>query len=378
MNKIIIKEVVLKKDLKKFILFPYSLYKNNPYWVPPIQSNEIDCLEKTKNPAFEYCEAKYWLAYKDDIIVGRIAGIINKSYIEKWKNKYARFGWIDFINDLNVSKALIKTVEDWAKQNKLVAVHGPLGFTDFDPEGMLIDGFNVLGTMTTIYNYSYYSQHLEKLGYKKDVDWLEYEINITKTIPERIERLAEIIEKRYKVHSLKVSQSKDLIVYAKAIFELLNETYKDLYGVVKLTEKQINNYIKQYFSFIQYEYVSVVLDENENVVAFAISIPSMSIALQKSKGKLFPIGFYYLLKAFKKNDTVDLYLVAVKQNLQGKGLNAILIRDLIKTFIKKNITKAITHPALEENNKVQALWKSYDAKVIKRRRCYIKELTSFK
>jgi GNAT superfamily N-acetyltransferase len=374
MEKFVLKEVLTKRDLKQFVLFPFSLYKENPYWVPPLYLDEMSTLDKNKNPAFEYCEAKYWLAYKNGEIVGRIAGIINHAYIEKWKNKFVRFGWIDFIDEPAVSRLLLETVEKWAIESGLNGIHGPLGFTDFDPEGMLVDGFEESGTMTTIYNYPYYPSHLENLGYKKDVDWLEYEITIPQQIPDRIKRAAVAVAKRYDLHSLKVRKAKDLLLYSRNLFEVLNLTYKDLYGVVALSEKQISEYTKQYFSFIQPEYVSVVLDKNEKVAAFAISIPSLSKALQKAKGKILPVGFIHLYRALKKNNIADLYLVAVRPDFQSKGLNAILINDLGTTFLENGIKKAITHPALEKNNKVLTLWKDYETRFIKRRRCFLKIL----
>lgn len=373
MEELIIKEVVSKDELKQFVRFPHTLYADNPYWVPTLRSDEMETFNQDTNPSFENCEAKLWLAYKNNEVVGRIAGIINHAYISKWKNKYARFGWIDFIEDEEVAKQLISTVEDWASKKGMIAVHGPMGFTDFDPEGLLVEGFDEIASMTTIYNYPYYATFLENLGYSKDADWLEYEITIPKQIPERVLKMAELVEKRYELHSLKVKTSKELFVYARQIFDLLNIAYKDLYGVVFLEEDQVEIYIKNYFSFIRPEFVSVVLDKSHKVVAFAISIPSLSNALQKSKGKLFPFGFIRILIALKFNTIVDLYLVAIHPDLQSKGINSMLIRDLVTTFIDKKITKAITHPALEQNNKVLALWKGYETRQIKRRRCFIKK-----
>lgn len=374
MTNIIIKEVIAKDDLKNFVLFPHALYADNPYWVPSLRSDEMETFDKDKNPSFKNCEAKLWLAYRDNEIVGRIAGIINHSYISKWKNKYARFGWIDFIEDREVLKKLMFAFENWAAEKGMEAVHGPMGFTDFDPEGMLVEGFNEIASMTTIYNYPYYAPFLEELGYVKDVDWLEYEITIPKQIPERVLKLAELVEKRYEVHSLKANSSRELLGYARQVFDILNVAYKNLYGVVFLDEEQVDSYIKKYFSFIQPDFVSVVLDKNNNAVAFAIGIPSLSEALQKSKGKLFPFGFIRLLRALKTNTVVDLYLIAIHPDLQSKGINSILIRDLATTFIRKNITKAITHPALENNNKVLTLWKGYETRQIRRRRCYLRKL----
>jgi len=378
MNNVQVKEALSRQEMKQFVKFPFALYANNPNWVPPLISDEMATLDRHKNPAFINCETKYWMAYINGNIVGRIAGIINRSYIEKWGNKYTRFGWLDFIDDEAVSGALIETVENWALEMKMEAVHGPLGFTDFDPEGILVHGFDELASMTTIYNFPYYPIHLEKLGYRKDVDWLEYEIKIPEKIPERIELFSIIVEKRYNLRSLKVSSSRGLLPYAQNIFDLLNTAYKGLYGVVKLNKEQVDLYIKQYFTFIRPDYVSVILDTNNKVAAFAISIPSLSKALQKANGKLWPFGFFYFYKAFKRNEVADLYLVAVRPDLQGKGVNSMLIRDLATTFIKEGILKAITHPALEKNNKVLALWKDFETRLIKRRRCYIKIITGIK
>ncbi|MCK4690121.1 MAG: GNAT family N-acetyltransferase [Candidatus Marinimicrobia bacterium] len=371
---IVIKEVENKLDLKRFISFPYKLYAGNKYWVPPLRFDEMNTLRRDKNPAFEFCEVKYWLAYKDGKIAGRTAGIINWRYVEKWKNRYARFGWIDFIDDEDVSKALIETVEKWAKEKGMEAVHGPLGFTDLDYEGMLIEGFEELGTMATIYNYSYYPKHLEKYGYTKNIDWVEFEIKVPQEVPEKIDRVANIALERNNLRVLKVKKSKELLPYTKDMFKVLDESYKDLYGVVPLSEKQVDLYIKQYFGFIRPDYISIVLDSNDRVAAFAITMPSLSKALQKSNGRLFPFGFIYLLKAMKKNNLIDLYLIGVRPEFQGKGVNGILIKELTKIFISKNIAKAETNVELENNIKVQAQWKLFEKRQHKRRRCYIKQL----
>lgn len=369
-----LKEVKTYRDLKKFIDFPYKLYAGNKYWVPPLRIDEINTLRWDKNPAFEYCEAKYWIALEDEKVVGRIAGIINNRYIEKWDYKNARFGWIDFIDDERVSRALLETVEAWAREKGMSGVHGPLGFCDMDKEGMLIDGFDEIGTLTTIYNYSYYPVHIEKWGYIKDADWVEYELDVPKQIPSVIEKAAQNALKRFKLKVLDTKKAKDLLPYAKGIFDLLNEAYKDLYGVVALTDEQIQLYTKQYFSFINPDYVKVVLDRNDKVVAFGIALPSLTLALQKTRGRLFPFGFIYILNALKRNNTIDLCLVAVKPELQGKGVNAILMSEINKKCIENGIVKAQCNPQLEYNIKVRAQWKYYNTKQHKKRRCYIKYL----
>ena len=369
-----IKEVTSLKELKKFIKFQYSLYDGNNYWVPPLRADEIKTLRKDKNPAFDFCEAKYWLAYKDGKVVGRVAGIINKKYNERWNEKTARFGWLDFIEDENVCSSLLKKVEEWAKENKMESLHGPLGFTDMDGEGTLIEGFEELSTLGAIYNYPYYPDMISKNGYKKDTDWIEFEVTMHYEVPEKIERIAEIALKRNNLKVLKVNKAKEMLPYAREIFYVLNAAYKDLYGFVELTDRQIDMYVKQYFGFIIPEYVPVVLDENNKVAAFGIMMPSLSKALQKNKGRLLPFGFMQILKAMKKNKNVDLYLTAVRPDLQDKGVNAILIHETNKVFIKNRIEKVETNRELEENSKVQAQWKFFKNRQHKRRRCYKKEL----
>lgn len=367
-----IKEVNNLKDLKTFIRFPNLLYRKNSNWVPSLFVDEYNTLRKDKNPAFEHCETKYWLAYSQGRIVGRIAGIINHLHIEKWQQNYMRFGWIDFIDDAVVSKALLKTVESWAKEKGMTAVHGPLGFTDFDNEGMLVQGFEELGTLATIYNYPYYVTHMEKMGYKKDIDWIEYELLVPSKPNETIARIADTVMRRYKLKILEARGKKELLPYTKELFQIIDETYQHLYGVVPLTEKQVESYIKQYFGFVKPDFVPVILDQNDNMVAFGITMPSLSRALQKTKGKLFPFGFIYLLKALKKNDRADLYLVAVKPEFQGKGVNAILINMMNSMYNKLGITKVESNPELETNVLVQRQWKFFEKRQHKRRRCFIK------
>jgi GNAT superfamily N-acetyltransferase len=368
------REVKTLGDLKKFIGFPYKLYKNHPYWVPPLFMDEMNTLRKDKNPAFEHCEAKYWLAYKNKRIVGRIAAIINQLYIDKWKNKFARFGWIDFIDDKEVSKALLETAENWAKEKGMTAVHGPLGFTDLDYEGMLIEGFDELGTLATIYNYPYYPEHITQLGYKKDTDWMEYELPVPEEPNEKIARVAEIALRRNKLRLLNARNKKELLKYAKDLFDLIDVAYSNLYGVVPLTEKQVNAYVKQYFGFVKPEFVPVILDEKGKMVAFGVTMPSLSKALQKCRGRILPFGFIHLLNALKKNDRADLYLVAVHPDYQGKGINAVMINEMNLVYKKLGIKKAESNPELETNHLVQAQWKYFPRRQHKRRRCFIKHL----
>lgn len=367
-------EVTNKRQLKQFVDFPYKLYHKHPYWVPPIYLDEMTTLNKSKNPAFEHCEARYWLAKKDGKIVGRIAGILNHKFIDTWRKKQLRFGWIDFEDDPEISHALLAAVEQWAKEVHMDAVHGPLGFTDMDYEGMLIEGFDELGTLATIYNYPYYPRHLEALGYKKDIDWIEFEVVPSKEVPERLERIANVAMRRLHLHVLNAKHKKQLLPYVPQIFELIDDAYKHLYGVVPLTPRQVQYYTKMYFGFIKPDYVSVILDGTGKVAAFGITMPSLSKALQKCRGRLFPLGVFYLLNAMKKNDRADLYLVGVRPELQGKGINAVMIREINKIYIGHNIEKVETNPELETNKDVQGQWKFYSRRQHKRRRCFIKHL----
>ncbi|MEZ0396909.1 MAG: GNAT family N-acetyltransferase [Anaerolineales bacterium] len=367
-------EITSLKDLKAFIRFPHHLYRGNPYWVPALTFDELNTLRSDKNPAFEYCEARYWLARRDGKIVGRVGAILNRRHIEKWGQKYLRFGWLDFVDDAEVSAALMGAVEAWAQEKGLETVHGPLGFTDMDREGMLVEGFQELATLATNYNYPYYPQHMERLGYVKDVDWVEYELTVPPEPNETIARIADLALRRNKLQLLKVRHKKDLLPYAYQLFDLLQEAYQGLYGFVPLTEKQVQSYVKQYFGFVTPEFVPVVLDQEGNMVGFGIVMPSLSRALQRAGGKLFPFGFIHLLRALKKNDRADLYLVGVKPEYQGKGVNAILMDRMHRHFIKLGITKVESNPELEHNANVQGQWKYYEKRQHKRRRVYIKHL----
>jgi GNAT superfamily N-acetyltransferase len=371
---ITIREVLTRKDLRRFINFPFALYKNNQYWIPPLLMDEWNTLDPKKNPAFEHCRVKYWLADKDGQLTGRIAGIINDKYIEKWGQKLGRFGWFDFIDDLEVSGALLGAVESWARENGMSAIHGPLGFTDMDREGILIEGFDELGTMATLYNHPYYPQHMEKLGYVKAADWVEFEVKVPQEIPERVQRLQALVLERSKLRIVE-SKKKNLKPYARKMFNLINETYADLYGFVTLTDKQIEVYINQYFGFIHPDYVRFIVDEEDNLIAFGIAMPSLSRALQRSRGRLFPFGFIHLLHALKNPKYIDLLLVAVRPDYQARGITAILLNEMTKNAVKNGVVSAETNVELETNTQVQAMWKPYEARQHKRRRCYIKTLT---
>ncbi len=378
-----VKEVTNLRELRAFIRFPNKLYRGNPYWVPALFMDDYQTFRRDKNPAFDYCDARYWLAYRGREIVGRIAAIYNRAHIEKWRQPYMRFGWVDFVDDPAVSAALFAQVEAWAREKGLAAVHGPLGFTDLDREGMLVEGFEELGTMATFYNYPYYPVHLERLGYVKDVDWVEYEMTVTPEPNPTIARIADLAKRRYGLRLLQVRDKKELLrprvekglpSYAHELFEVLNDEYRHLYGVVPLTERQVEYYIKLYFSLISLDFVPLVVDENDRLVAFGITMPSLSKALQKADGRLFPFGFIHLLRALRKAERADAYLVAVRSEYQGKGVNAILMDAVHRLYIQRGIAKVESNPELETNQNVQGQWKYYDVRQHKRRRCFVKYL----
>jgi hypothetical protein len=369
-----IKEVRSNKELKKFVRFPHSLYKKNKFWIPPLIKNEMNTLQPEKNPAFEYCDARYWLAYKNNKIAGRIGGIYNKKFIEKWNIPYANFTRFDFIDDEEVSKALVNKVQDWAIGKGAEGIHGPLGFTNFDQQAMLIKGFDEVPTLASVYNCKYYPQHMEKLNFEKEIDYVEYEVKVPDRIPEKAERLSRIVLKRFKLNLFKASTKKQLVPYIEPVFDVINQSYKDIFYSVKLSQKQIERFKKRYFSFINPEFVSLVMDQNKKVVGFAIIMPSLSKAYQKANGRLFPFGFIHILKALKNPKKIDLYVVGIIPQYQNKGVNAVFMTDLTKTAIKKGIQKVETNSELETNKKIQAFWKYYEARLHKRKRVYKKSL----
>lgn len=369
-----IKEVRNAKDLKDFIRFPLHLYKNNPYYVPVLYNDDKQTLSKDKNAAFDYCDARYWLAFKDGKLSGRIAGICNRSFIEKWEKKYIRFGWFDFIDDRQVAAALLKEVEDWAMELGMEAVEGPLGFTDLDREGMLIEGFEEVATYATNYNYPYYPKILDSLGYQKEIDWIEFQVKVPEAVPDKVARMSKIILERFKLTVLKAKGKKDVLRYAEQIFDLINKAYSNLYGVVSLNQEQIQSYIRSYLSFVRTDFICIILNDKDQVVAFGITMPSLSEAMQKAKGRLFPFGFIHILKALRKNKIADQYIVAIDPQYQDKGLNAIIMTEIVNSYIKNGIEYGETNHELENNAKVHALWKYFEARQHKRRRCFIKKL----
>lgn len=369
-----IREVTTKKELKQFIWFGINLYKNCEFAAPPLMMDDLLNLTKGSNPALEFCDVVYYMAFKDGKIAGRIAGIINPVANTTWNEKHARFGWVDFIDDKEVSVALFDAAVAWAKVKGMDAIHGPLGFTDFDHEGTLIEGFDKLGTLAAIYNYPYYPEHIESYGFQKDIDWNEYLITVPEVFPEKYFRIAEIVKEKFKLTPKRFKSRKEVVDnYAMKIFDLLNLCYSHLYGFTKLNEKQIHFYIKLYFSFFRLDTVSIVVDEKDDVVALGIAMPSFTKALQKAKGKLFPLGWYYMLRALKKNDLVDLYLMAVHPDYQNKGINSIVFADIMPNAAKNGYKFAESNPELETNTRMSSQWGSFEYFNHKKRRVYIKK-----
>ena len=374
---ITIKKVETSKELKKFIRFNYEMYKENPFSVPDLYDDMLNTFSRNRNAAFEFCEADYFMAYKNGKPVGRVAAIMNNRANETWNKKEVRFGWIDFIDDEEVSDALLKTVEAWGKERGATEIVGPLGFTDFDAEGMLVEGFEQLGTMSTIYNFPYYPQHMENLGYEKDADWVEFKIYIPDAIPDKHKRISEIIMRKYGLKIVKCTSSQEIHKYGQAIFDLMNEAYSQLYGYSALSPKQIKQYIKMFLPILDLRMVTLVTDAEDNVIAAGISMPSLSQALQKAKGRLLPFGWFHLLKVIflkKYPKVLDLLLVAVKPEYQNKGVNALLFYDLIPVYQNIGFEYAESNPELELNDKVQAQWEYFKTEQHKRRRCYKKSI----
>lgn len=367
-----LKRVVTRRELKRFIGFQNQLYKGNRFWCPPMRMDEMNTLSRDNNPAFDFCEAEYWIACQGKRIVGRIAGIINHNANEKWNEKLVRFGWIDFIDEIEVSQSLIDTVAEWGRSKGMNGIHGPLGFSDMDNEGMLIKGFDELATLASIYNYPYYVSHMEKLGFGKAADWVQYEFEIPPAIPEKVDRLSLLVQEKYKLRLLKAKKAKELLPYAPKMFQTLNEAFSDLYGYTALTQKQMDMYVKAYFGFVRPEFISFVIDEHDDVVGFGISLPSLTRALQKCNGKLFPFGFIHLLWAMKRGDTIDMYLNGVRPDYHSKGVNALYYNEMHRAYIKHGIKKAVTNPQLEDNAKALTIWKNFNGRQHLTRRCWIK------
>lgn len=366
-----IREVNTKRELKQFIKFPFKLYKDNPYYVTPLIDFEMSTLSREKNPAFDHADAKYWIAEDHGEIVGRIAAIaLDQELKEK---SLARFGWIDFIDNTAVSSALLDTAKEWSQSKGASSIHGPMGFSDLDFEGALTSGYDELATQATIYNFPYYINHFEEWGMEIAATWTENRLKLPKQVPERIAKGARIVAQRNNLTVKKFKNAKEIIKYAPGVFNVLNAAYSDLYGYHPLTPKQIDYYVDQYFGFIRKEFVCIIVDKEDEVVGFALSLPSISKALQKAKGSLFPFGFIHVLKAFKLNKHVDLFLIGLMPEYQKSGASAMLIEYLTRTYIEKGMEYLTSGPMLLDNSRVQIAWKDYDLLPAKiRRSCYIK------
>lgn len=372
-----IRKVQTKKELKEFIHFANDLYKGDEYYAPSLISDDYNTFDPKKNGAFDFCQAQMFLAYKEGKLAGRVMAIINNRANETWKVKQVRYGWIDFINDEEVAKALLDAVAAWGKERGMTDIAGPLGFTDFDPEGMLVEGFERVATIIGIYNYPYYPQILEKLGYTKETDWMEYRITIPDELPERYYKYADIVIAKNKLNVRKVTRRMvNKENYGRKFFKLINETYYKLYGFSLLSDKQIDAYTKLYLGLLDTRMVSFIENENGELVAAGVTMPDLTAALQKCGGKLFPFGWFHLLKAifWKPCDTLDMLLVGVREDYRGKGLNAVLVTDLYPRLKAMGFKYAETTAELETNDSVQAMWKYFEREQHKRRRVYAKKI----
>ena len=367
-------EVKTSHDLRQFINFPLELYRDHPYYVPALFMDEWQTLNSQKNPSFEHCEARYWLALENRRVVGRIAGIVNHKHIEKWNEPYMRFGWFDFIDSTEISGLLLSTVMNWAQHKGLTALHGPLGFTDLDREGMLIEGFDELGTLATLYNYPYYPEHMAYHGFTKDTDWFEYELNVPPALDPRVAQATEKILSRNNLRLITPKSKRDLLAFGPEMFNLINREYSHLYGAVPLSAREIQHYIDAYFNFVHPDFIPLIVNQQQDLVAFGVAIPSLSQALQKSRGRLLPFGWLRILRALSRNPRADLYLVAVDKRYQGLGVNLILMDRLCQVFNQRGVTVVESNPELETNVDVQSQWKILEKRQHKQRRCYLKML----
>jgi len=370
MSEVSILEVKSPNELKQFVKFPMDLYKNNPYYVPSFIKDELNVWNSQENPALQYSEAKQFLAFKNSKIVGRIAVIINHKEEKELGIRKVRFGWIDFIDDKEVSKALIDTAINYAKAHQIDNIEGPMGFTNLDKAGMLTFGFEKIATMIGIYNHEYYPQHIENLGLVKEKEWVEFEMNFPKILPPKVEKFSKLIAEKYNLRVLDFQSKEDILPYVKPMFKLLDETYKHLSTYTPISEEQIKTYKEKFFPMIAKNYVICVVDEHDELVSFAVTMPSYSKALQKAKGKLFPFGWWHFMQAQKKNDRANFYLIGIHPEYQRRGVTAIIFKEIFVRFNNMGIDFAETNPELEENKSVQVLWQDYNPVNHKRRRTY--------
>ncbi|WP_312076593.1 GNAT family N-acetyltransferase [Chryseobacterium sp.] len=376
MSEIAIVEVKNEQDLKQFVKFPMELYKDNPYYVPSFINDELNIWNPEENPALQYSEAKQFLAFKNEKIVGRIAVMINHKEERELGIKKVRFGWIDFIDDESVSKALLDTVVNYAKEKNIGKIEGPMGFTNLDKAGMLTMGFDRLATMIGIYNNEYYPKHLENFGFSKEKEWVEFEIIFPEVLPEKIHKFNELISQKYKLKVLNFNNKEEIIQYVDPMFDLLDETYKHLSTYTPISDEQRKTYKEKYFKLIDKDFIVCIADENNNLVSFAITMPSYSKALQKSKGKLLPFGWWHFLQAGRKNDRANFYLIGIHPDYQRRGVTSIIFKEIWKIFRKKGVKYLETNPELEENKSIQLLWQDYNPVNHKRRKTFSMEIDS--
>lgn len=373
MSDLRIKQVLDNTELEQFIKFPMRLYKGNPYYVPPMFKEEKSIWIKSENPALDYSEVAQFLAYKGNKIVGRIAVIINHKEETELGIRKVRFGWLDFIDDLEVSKLLIDQAIGFAKNKGYSKIEGPMGFTNLDKAGMLTLGFDKLATMIGLYNADYYSKHLEKLGLSKEKEWVEFEINFPDRLPDKVEKFSKLIAEKYELNIVRFNSRRDILPLVESMFELLDKTYRGLSTYTPITAGQIRHYKEKYFKFIDKDYIICIKDRNGDLISFAITMPSYSKALQKANGKLFPLGWWYLLNAGKRNDRANFYLIGIHPDYQKRGVTAIIFKEIYEIFKKKGVKFLETNPELEENTSIQALWQDYNPVNHKRRRTYALE-----
>lgn len=372
-----IQEITSKRDIRKFIQFGNDLYKDCPNYCPTLMFDELNTFDEKKNPAFEVCEKKLFLAYRDGKIVGRIAGLINYAANKHWNVNHVRFGWMDFIDDLEVSKALLDAVAQYGKSKGMDAMNGPVGFTDFDHEGLLIEGFEYLAPMASLYNYPYYERHMEAYGLEKENDWIEFQITPPDSVPERLDRMSKIAAERSNVRVDKVRSVRELKrKYGFTYFDVIDEAYQQLYNFQPLTPNQKKYYCEMYFPLVNFDFVTIVVNEKDEVVAVGVGMPDISEALRRCGGKLFPFGWYHIIKALraKKMEVFDLLLIAVRPDYQNRGVNSLIIVDQIPYFKQYGIKRVETTSIMETNAKNQANWEYFDKKQHKRRRAYIRSI----
>ncbi len=367
-----IKEIKTRKELKEFVRFPNKLYRGHPNYVPAIINQDIKTLTQGQNPAAKNCKTALWMAYRDGQPVGRIAGIINHDFYYKWGKNYARFGWMDFVEDFEVASALIETVENWAMENGVEAINGPLGFTDFDPEGVLIEGFDEKATIIERYNHPYYGKFLEELGYSKHADWVEYEVKIPSEVPEKVKRTAEFVISRYGLKIKKIRKISEVLPYIDQVFDIINNIYGLIYGFVPITKEISNFYLTRFAPLIDPDMVSIITDKDDKVVAFAVTMPSYSEVFQKSGGNALKLRWLLLKGEQRKTRTADMYFIGVRPDYNSKGVSAALFYEIGKTMIAKGFTKAETNLEYESNFAVRSLWDHFEHRQHKRRRCYLK------